>query len=150
MYYNTDRICLDTLRRWEQGAGFEEAQMPFGIQPLHLVVIVIVALIIFGPSRLPEIGRGLGKALNEFRAGTKEMTEGFRDEVTKGGVETPAAPSAQAPMGAVPPAQSAQPAMPASPDAPQPVTGNFCPQCGTANPADAHFCKACGSKLAAD
>ncbi len=115
--------------------------MPFGIQPLHLVVIVIVALIIFGPSRLPEIGRGLGKALNEFRAGTKEMTEGFREEVTKATPETPAAPAGQ-------PAQPAQPAVSASPGAAQPVAGNFCPQCGTANPADARFCKNCGSKLA--
>ena len=112
--------------------------MPFGIQPLHLVVIVIVALIIFGPSRLPEIGRGLGKALNEFRQGTKEMTEGFRDEVTKANAETPAAPAGQ----------PAQPVASAPPDAAQPAAGNFCPQCGTANPADARFCKACGSKLA--
>ena len=126
--------------------------MPFGIQPLHLVVIVIVALIIFGPSRLPEIGRGLGKALNEFRQGTKEMTEGFRDEVTKPDAETPAAPRAQPPVGdAQPPigaGQPAQSAMAAPPGAPQPAAGNFCPQCGTANPADARFCKACGSKLA--
>jgi sec-independent protein translocase protein TatA len=112
--------------------------MPFGIQPLHLVVIVIVALIIFGPSRLPEIGRGLGKALNEFRQGTKEMTEGFRDEVTKPNAETPVAPAGQ----------PAQPVTSAPPGAPQPALGNFCPQCGTANPADARFCKNCGSKLA--
>ena len=119
--------------------------MPFGIQPLHLVVIVIVALIIFGPSRLPEIGRGLGKALNEFREGTREMTEGFRDEVTKANAETPAAPGAQPPIGT---GQPAQPATSAPPGAAQPAAGNFCPQCGTANPADARFCKACGSKLA--
>jgi len=112
--------------------------MPFGIQPLHLVVIVIVALIIFGPSRLPEIGRGLGKALNEFRQGTKEMTEGFRDEVTKPNAETPTTPAAQ----------PAPPIASAAPGAAQPAAGNFCPQCGTANPADARFCKACGSKLA--
>ncbi len=129
--------------------------MPFGIQPLHLVVIVIVALIIFGPSRLPEIGRGLGKALNEFRAGTKEMTEGFRDEVTKPSVETATASAAPVqpapPIQPAEPAQSAQPvAMSPLPGAPQPAAGNFCPQCGTANPADARFCKACGSKLAAD
>ncbi len=126
------------------GAGFKEARLPFGIQPLHLVVIVIVALIIFGPSRLPEIGRGLGKALNEFRQGTKEMTESFRDEVTKPNAETPPAPAGQPPQPAEPVAMSPLPA------APQPAAGNFCPQCGAANPADARFCKACGSKLIAD
>jgi sec-independent protein translocase protein TatA len=102
--------------------------MPFGIQPLHIVVIVVVALIIFGPSRLPEIGRGLGKALNEFRKGTKEMTEGFRDEVTKP-VESPSAPAAPA----------------------QPLAegGQFCTQCGVANPAGARFCNKCGAQLPA-
>jgi TatA/E family protein of Tat protein translocase len=119
--------------------------MPFGIQPLHLVVIVIVALIIFGPSRLPEIGRGLGKALNEFREGTKEMTEGFREEVTKPNAGVPTTPAGQQPSQ---PIQPAQPAMSAPPGEPQPATGNFCPQCGTANQADARFCKACGTKLA--
>ena len=32
--------------------------MPFGLQPLHLLVIAIVALLIFGPKRLPEVGKG--------------------------------------------------------------------------------------------
>ena len=57
--------------------------LPFGIQPLHLVIIAVVALLIFGPSRLPEIGRGIGKALKEFQRGTKEMSEGFKEEVSK-------------------------------------------------------------------
>jgi len=47
----------------------------FGLQPLHLILIVIVALIIFGPRRLPEIGRALGKSINEFKAASREMTE---------------------------------------------------------------------------
>ncbi len=55
--------------------------MPFGLQPIHLVVIAIVALIIFGPSRLPEIGRSLGKTLREFQGATKEATQSFTDEV---------------------------------------------------------------------
>jgi len=37
--------------------------MPFGLQPTHLIIIAVVALIIFGPSRLPEIGRAFGKTL---------------------------------------------------------------------------------------
>ena len=39
----------------------------FGIGAGEFVVILIVALIVFGPSKLPEIGRGLGKVLREFR-----------------------------------------------------------------------------------
>jgi sec-independent protein translocase protein TatA len=41
--------------------------MPFGLQPIHLVVIFVVALLIFGPRRLPEIGRGIGKGIRNFK-----------------------------------------------------------------------------------
>ncbi len=57
--------------------------MPFGLQPTHLIIIAIVALILFGPSRLPEIGRALGKTLKEFQSATKEATQSFTQEVTK-------------------------------------------------------------------
>ncbi len=57
--------------------------MPFGLQPLHLVVIAVVALIIFGPSRLPELGRSIGKTLKEFQTATKETTQGFTEELVK-------------------------------------------------------------------
>jgi sec-independent protein translocase protein TatA len=36
-------------------------------QPLHLIIILVVALIIFGPGKLPEIGKGLGKNIREFK-----------------------------------------------------------------------------------
>jgi sec-independent protein translocase protein TatA len=36
-------------------------------QPMHLIVILLIALIIFGPSRLPELGAGLGKSIREFK-----------------------------------------------------------------------------------
>ncbi len=113
--------------------------MPFGIQPIHLIVIVIVALIIFGPQRFPEIGRGLGRALQEFRKGTREMTESFRDEMTKTAAEsTPT-------VATTPPADS-------SPAAPTKAAATadhslFCTQCGAGNPADARFCKSCGAQL---
>ncbi len=102
--------------------------MPFGIQPIHIIIIVVVALIIFGPARLPELGRNLGKALNEFRRGTREMTESFRDEVTR-------------------PDDSAGAA---SISKPQPTAeGPFCTQCGAANPSGARFCNKCGAQLPA-
>lgn len=37
------------------------------LSPLHLIIVLIVALLIFGPKRLPEIGAGLGKSIREFR-----------------------------------------------------------------------------------
>lgn len=57
--------------------------MPFGLQPTHLIIILVVALLIFGPSRLPEIGRSFGKMLREFQSATKETASGFAEEVQK-------------------------------------------------------------------
>lgn len=56
--------------------------MPFGLQPTHLILILVVALILFGPSRLPEIGRAFGSTLREFQTATKEATQGFQEEIT--------------------------------------------------------------------
>ncbi len=45
-------------------------------RPMHLLLILFVVLIIFGPGRLPEIGEGLGKSIRSFK---KAMTE--KDEL---------------------------------------------------------------------
>jgi sec-independent protein translocase protein TatA len=37
------------------------------IGPLEIVVVLIIALIVFGPKRLPELGRSLGRGIREFR-----------------------------------------------------------------------------------
>ena len=41
-------------------------------QPLHLVIILIIALLIFGPSKLPELGKGMGEAIRGFKDGLKD------------------------------------------------------------------------------
>lgn len=48
-----------------------------GIGPLEIFLIVVVVLIIFGAGRLPEVGRGIGTAIKEFRGsiGNKDNTE---------------------------------------------------------------------------
>lgn len=38
-------------------------------QPMHLLLILAICLIIFGPSRLPELGKGLGEAIRGFKSG---------------------------------------------------------------------------------
>ena len=38
-----------------------------GITPTHLILVLVIVLIIFGPGRLPEIGESLGKAIRGFR-----------------------------------------------------------------------------------
>ena len=87
----------------------------FGLRPEHLVIIVVVALLIFGPSRLPEIGKAIGKTINEFRSATKEATQAITEEVQ----QKPAEP---------------KPATVACKNCGKPVTVGlkFCPECGTA------------------
>jgi sec-independent protein translocase protein TatA len=53
------------------------------LQPTHLVFILVVALLVLGPKRLPEVGRSLGKGLRDFRgamAGIEEHTSTIFDE----------------------------------------------------------------------
>jgi sec-independent protein translocase protein TatA len=41
-------------------------------QPMHLLVILAIALIVFGPKKLPELGKGLGEGIRGFRNAMKE------------------------------------------------------------------------------
>ncbi len=60
----------------------------FGLQPTHIIIILIVALLIFGPSRLPELGKAIGKGIREFQNASKDATQGFREELDKGASES--------------------------------------------------------------
>jgi sec-independent protein translocase protein TatA len=50
-------------------------------QPTHLIVILVIALVVLGPKRLPEAGRGLGEAIHGFRSSfeDKDDTPQVRD-----------------------------------------------------------------------
>jgi sec-independent protein translocase protein TatA len=45
-----------------------------------LILVLVIALIIFGPSKLPEIGRAFGSTLKEFKSATKDLVNGHDDE----------------------------------------------------------------------
>lgn len=55
----------------------------------ELLVILVLALIIFGPHRLPEIGKTIGKGLREFRKATSEIRAEIEQDVDQ---EAPVAP----------------------------------------------------------
>ncbi|MEE2821577.1 MAG: TatA/E family twin arginine-targeting protein translocase [Acidobacteriota bacterium] len=47
----------------------------------ELIVIFVVALVIFGPRKLPELGRSLGKSLSEFKRASNELKRTWESEV---------------------------------------------------------------------
>ena len=54
---------------------------PFGVW--EILIILVVVLLIFGPRRLPEMAKGLGQSVREFRKGIKDMKDDFETEVKK-------------------------------------------------------------------
>jgi TatA/E family protein of Tat protein translocase len=92
----------------------------FGIGGWEMLLIAVVALLVFGPKRLPELARQMGKGLAEFRRASSDLRRSFDLELDP--TRTPApAPETQ------PPAQAgdvAQPLPPGKPDAvPDPDEG---------------------------
>ncbi len=63
----------------------------------ELIVIFVIALIIFGPRRLPELGRSLGKSINEFKKASNDLRNSLEEEIrleehkTQAAAPTPAA-----------------------------------------------------------
>lgn len=55
----------------------------FGLGFQEVLLILIIALLLFGAARLPEIGRALGKSLNEFKKGLKETGEDQKENDDK-------------------------------------------------------------------
>lgn len=47
----------------------------------ELVIILVIALIIFGPRKLPELGRSLGRSIGEFRRASNELKNTLEDEI---------------------------------------------------------------------
>jgi sec-independent protein translocase protein TatA len=59
-------------------------------QPMHLLVVGVIALLIFGPRKLPELGKGLGEGLRGFKDGIKGTPDAAKQD----------APTAAAPTSA--------------------------------------------------
>lgn len=55
----------------------------FGLGPQELFVILLIALIIFGPKRIPEIARSIGKAINSLNKASKTITEEIKEAASE-------------------------------------------------------------------
>lgn len=64
-------------------------ERPVGIGTTELVIILILALIIFGPGKLPDVGKAIGKSFREFR----RASSGEEDEANGSGGKSPKADS---------------------------------------------------------
>src|SRR5438105_13948118 len=86
----------------------KRAQMQLGMT--EMIFIFLLALVIFGPKKLPEIGRQLGKAMNEFKRASNEFRSQLEDEIRQ-------IDAAEQAKKLAAPAESAEPAHPAPRDA---------------------------------
>jgi sec-independent protein translocase protein TatA len=68
--------------------------MPLGIGPLELVIVLVIALVIFGPKRLPDLGKSLGTGMREFKDSITGKSDDDDDPsaLTPGPTEDPAKP----------------------------------------------------------
>jgi TatA/E family protein of Tat protein translocase len=114
--------------------------MDFFANPLHLILLLVVILIVFGAGKLPSVGSALGQSIREFKKATAE------DDPKPAGVarvctscQTLNLPGAQfcADCGT-----TLQPQVTAAP-----TNEIFCTQCGAKNPATGRFCVQCGTGL---
>jgi TatA/E family protein of Tat protein translocase len=90
----------------------------------ELIIIFVIALIIFGPRKLPELGRSLGKSINEFKRASNELKSTLEEEIRldeqRANLEASKAASAAA--AAVPPPAPVVPVAPAEIVPPAPTS----------------------------
>ena len=61
------------------------------IGPVELVIILVIALLVIGPGKLPDVGSALGKSIREFRKAASDVQESVK-------LDAPIMPAAQAPV----------------------------------------------------
>jgi TatA/E family protein of Tat protein translocase len=112
-----------------------------GLTPAHLLIILVIALIVIGPGKLPEVGAAIGKSFREFQKAAGQIQDPVNSALAapqaqpQQPIAAPQQPMAapQQPMAPQAPAQSfyaAQPAYPGQPYPAQPVPGGYYPQPG--------------------
>lgn len=117
--------------------------MPFNIQGPELILILIIALIVIGPGKLPDVGSALGKSIREFRKAASDVKETTRLDAapasgsataTNGGTAVTTAPPAPAAI-AAPPAAAPVPVAPPPAEEPVPSAAPGAPATPAGDPA---------------
>ncbi|HLF70941.1 MAG TPA: twin-arginine translocase TatA/TatE family subunit [Dehalococcoidia bacterium] len=112
---------------------------PFGLGPVELVVILLVLVMLFGATRLADLGGSLGKGIREFKKNVQD------EEETEGGTVV-STPVMTTPSSAIPAAtQSPMTSVPTG----DTIQAIKCNNCETLNPLSAKHCSNCGSALVA-
>ena len=100
---------------------------PIGVW--EMVIILVIALIVFGPRKLPELGRSLGKSLGEFKRASNELRNTLDEEIRVEERRTPKAAVAKTGPSAAPPSGDAPGAT--EPESPGTPTSTASPEPGT-------------------
>lgn len=70
--------------------------MPFNIGPFELLIVLVIALLVLGPGKLPEVGNALGKTIREFRRATTDVEDSMRVDAATPSPARPAPSTADA------------------------------------------------------
>ena len=81
----------------------------------ELLIIMTVALIVFGPRKLPELGRSLGKSLQEFKRASNELKHTLDEEISLEERKTAPSPTAAA-VSSIPPTDPSMIDRPSAPE----------------------------------
>src|SRR5918993_4776014 len=82
-FYNVlSHLTADTSPRPPNGGSGVWSTTAMGsLGTMEMVVILVIALVVFGPRKLPDLGRSLGRSLNEFKKASNELRSTLEDEV---------------------------------------------------------------------
>jgi sec-independent protein translocase protein TatA len=83
--------------------------MPFNVGPVELIIVLVIALLILGPGKLPEVGAAFGKTIREFRKASSDIQETANLATSP---STPAKAAKPAPAAAAAPAPVEEPDTP--------------------------------------
>jgi sec-independent protein translocase protein TatA len=67
--------------------------VPFNIGPFELLLVLILALLILGPGKLPEVGSALGRTIREFRKASTEVESSLSVDQSKAATARPVGPA---------------------------------------------------------